>query len=121
MADQSPDENRPDGDSIAALFSRLIDDAERFVRAEVRLYRAQFLGRVDAAKFAIAMGAASLLIAQATIVASLVGLVLILRRYIGSGWATVVVVVGALVLAAILGKLALIGLRKATEIEDDTK
>ena len=109
MADQTPDQN-----SIAALVSRLIDDVERFVRAEVRLYRAQLLGRAEAAKFAILMGAASLLIAQATIVAALVGLVLVLRRSIGPGWATL----GALALATILGRLALAGLRKATEIED---
>lgn len=99
--------------SIGALFSRLIGDVERFARAEVRLYRAELLGRLDAVKFALAMGAVALLLAQATVVALLVGLLLILQPYIGAGWATVAVVGGALVLLALLGWFALQGVRKA--------
>jgi uncharacterized membrane protein YqjE len=111
----SPDE------SIAGLFSRLIDDAKGFVRAEIRLYRAELFGRLDTAKMALALGALALLIANATIVAGLVGLVLVLRRYIGSGWSVVAVVGGSLLIAGILGWLALRGFRKATSVGSDPK
>jgi len=107
--------------TIAGLFSQLIEDAKGFVRAEIRLYRAELFGRLDEAKIAVLLGVLSVLIANATIVAGLVGLVLVLRRYIGSGLATVVVVGGALALAAALGWLALRGMRKATAIGSDSK
>jgi hypothetical protein len=104
--------------SIAALFSRLIDDAERFVRAEVRLYRAQALARLTDAKAAILMGGIAFLLVQSAIIAMLVGLVLILRRPLGAVGATLVVVVVALAVAALLGRLAFSRIKKMTEIKE---
>ena len=67
MAEQPPEEH---DSSIAALFARLIDDAERFVRAEVRLYRAQFLSRVGEARSAIILVVLALLLAQSAMIAT---------------------------------------------------
>ena len=49
----------PEDDSIGALFARLIDDGERFVRAEVRLYRAQLFSRLHDARAATERRSAS--------------------------------------------------------------
>jgi VIT1/CCC1 family predicted Fe2+/Mn2+ transporter len=115
MAERSPD------DSIAALFSRLIDDAERFVRAEIRLYRAQAFARLGEARSAIVMVVIALLLAQSAFIGVVVGLLLILRGPLGAAWATVVVVCVSLGIAAVLVRLAIGKIRKVTEIKDSAK
>ncbi|OYY72149.1 phage holin family protein [Sphingomonas sp. 28-63-12] len=118
MSDDWPKDEIEKDDSIAALFSRLVDDAERFVRAEVRLYRANLFNSLTEARSAIIMLLASLLLAQSAVIALLVGLVVILRRPLGAVGATAIVVVGALVIAALLGGLAIGKIRRATDIKD---
>jgi hypothetical protein len=108
----------PDDDSIGALISRLIDDAERFVRAEVRLYRAQLFNRIGQARTPILLGAIAFLLAQSAIIATVVGLVLILRRPLGPVGATLVVGVGALLIAGLLLRIAIGRIRKLTAIKD---
>jgi hypothetical protein len=115
MAELPPDD---DSNSIAALFSRLIDDAERFVRAEIRLYRAEFLSRVGEAQTAIILGVVAFLLAQAAMIATVLGLLLILRHPLGEVWATLVVVVVSLGIAALLVRIAIAKVRKITEIKD---
>jgi cell division protein FtsW (lipid II flippase) len=114
MAELPPD----DDNSIAALFSRLIDDAERFVRAEIRLYRAQFLSRVGEARTAIVLAVMALLLAQSAVIATVLGLLLILRRPLGEVWATVIVVVVSLGIAALLIRLAIAKVRRITDFTD---
>ncbi|MES2055753.1 MAG: phage holin family protein [Pseudomonadota bacterium] len=109
----SPDEN-----SISGLFSRLIDDAERFVRAEIRLYRAQLFERIGDAKTAILLGVTAFLLAQSAFIALFVGLVLILARAIGPAWAIVIVIGSGLAVAAVLVKIAIDKIRKVTAIKD---
>src|SRR5882757_6898301 len=111
-------EQPPDDDSIGTLFSRLIDDAERFVRAEIRLYRAQLFHRIGEARTAILLGAAAFLLAQSAIIGMVVGLVLILRQPLGPVGATVVVGGGALIVAAVLARIAIAKIRTITEIKD---
>lgn len=114
---------RQDGsedESIAALLARLIEDAERFVRAELRLYRADLFSRVTDARTAIVMMLAGFLLAQSAVIALLVGLIVILRRPLGAVGATAAVVGTALVLAVVLAKIALGKISKATAIEDRT-
>lgn len=107
-------------DSIVALFTRLIDDAERFVRAELRLYRASLFSRLADARVAIIMLLTSFLIAQSAIIALLVGLVVILRPSLGAVGATATVVGGGVVTAALLAWLAIEKIRKLTNIRDKT-
>ena len=115
MAELPPGE---DSNSIAHLFSRLIDDAERFVRAEIRLYRAQFLSRVGEARIAILLGVIALLLAQSAIIATVLGLLLILRHPLGEVGATIVVVIVSLGIAALLVRIAVTKVQKITAIKD---
>ena len=115
MAERPPDD---DSNSIARLFARLIDDAERFVRAEIRLYRAEFLSRVGEARIAIVLGVVALLLAQSAIIAMVLGLLLILRHPLGEVGATIVVVIVALGIAALLVRIAIAKVQKITEIKD---
>lgn len=114
MADERPTED----ESIPALVSRLIDDGEGFVRAEIKLYRARLFSRLDEARNAIVLVVIALSLVQAVMVAALVGLLIVLRQPLGPGGATAVVVVAGLALAGLLGWLAIGQLRKATEIKD---
>jgi len=114
MAERLPD----DDNSIARLFSRLIDDAERFVRAEIRLYRAEFLSRVGEARVAIVLGVVALLLAQSAIIAMVLGLLLILRHPVGEVWATIIVVIVSLAIAALLIQIAVTKVRRIIEIKD---
>lgn len=112
------EEQPPQQESIPALVSRLIDDGEGFVRAELKLYRARLFSRLDDARNAIVLAVIALSLAQAVIVAALVGLLIILRPVLGPAGATGAVVVGGLALAGLLGWLGWRSLLKATEIKD---
>lgn len=115
MAERLPED---DSNSIAALFSRLIDDAERFVRAEIRLARAQFMSRVGEARTAIILAVVALLLAQSAMIATVLGLLLILRHPLGEVWATILVVLAALAIAALLVHLAIGKVRRIIDIKD---
>jgi hypothetical protein len=110
-------EPQPD-DSITSLVSRLIDDGENFVRAEVKLYRARLFSRLDEARNAILLGIGALVLAQAVLVAALVGLLMTLRWLIGPGWATLIVVGGGVLVTAIMAWSAWLLVKKATTITD---
>ena len=47
------EEPPPQEESITSLVTRLIDDGEEFVRAELKLYRARLFSRLDEARNAI--------------------------------------------------------------------
>jgi hypothetical protein len=100
--DQLPSE------SIGELLSRLVGDARESIRAEVGLYRAQILNWI--ARVA-AFGVITLMLVNAAIIALIVGLLLIAQCNVGPIWATVIVVVGTLICAALFGWLALRQLR----------
>ncbi|THD35130.1 MAG: phage holin family protein [Sphingomonas sp.] len=112
------EEPAPQNESIPALVSRLIDDGEEFVRAELKLYRARLFSRIDEARNAIILAVIALALVQAVIVAALVGLLIVLTRLIGPGGATGIVVVVGLALAGLLAFLAYRLLLKATDIKD---
>jgi hypothetical protein len=115
----SPGNKGPELNGIGHLFSRLIDDAERFVRAEVNLYRAQAFARIGEAKLALLLGATAFLLAQSALIAMLVGLVLIVRSEVHSAaWATAIVVGGALIVAGIMVAIAVAKIKKLTRIGD---
>jgi hypothetical protein len=105
-------------ESFVALFTRLVDDAEHFVRSEIQLYRAQVFARLREGRTAIILIAFAFFLGQAALVALLVGLVATLRRALGPAGATAAVVLGALALAALLASIGVGLLRKATEIKD---
>ncbi len=108
-------------ESIVALFSRLVDDAETFVRAEIRLYRANLFARLTEARTAIIMILTAFLLAQSAIIALLVGLVVILRPILGAVGATASVVIGAITVAGLLAWLAIDKISRVTEINSKTQ
>ena len=101
------EEPPPEQESITSLVTRLIDDGENFVRAELKLYRARLFSRIDEARNAIILAVVALSLVQAVMVAALVGLLIVLRQPLGPGGATAVVVVAGLALAGLLGWLSL--------------
>lgn len=105
----------PEDSSIGKLLSQLVDDGENFVRAEIRLYRAQAIARLAEARAAVAMIAVAAVILLASAIALLVGLIFILAPYIGRVGAVAVVIGLALILAWLLVRMALAKLRKATD------
>lgn len=110
--------DKGNNDSIVGLVTRLIDDVERFVRAEISLYRAQMLERAREAQGAIVMLFVAFVLAQATVFTLLVALVMILRPWIGIYWASGVVIVAALIVTLILVKVAIDKLKTATRVSE---
>lgn len=98
---------------IAALAMQAVDDAKRWARAEVAYGKALVAERGKDAGIGIGLAVAAAGIAQAALAALLVGLVLTLAPQVGTGVATLIVVVGALVVTAILGWLGLSRIRRA--------
>ena len=101
----APQETPPIGD----IFGRLIEDADRVVRTELRLHRARLFDRLAQSRGALAMLIVGGVIGQAALGAMLVGLILTLSPRLGAGIATLVVV-GVTVLIA--GLLFWIGARR---------
>lgn len=103
--------------SIGGLLSRLVDDGEKFVRGEIRLYRAQAIARLAEAQTAVVMIAVAGMIALATAIALLVGLIIILIPYLGRIGAVALVIGVSLIIAWILLKTGLGKLRNATDLD----
>ena len=105
-------------DSIPSLVSRLIDDGEQFVRAELKLYRARLFSRLDEVRNAILLGVGAVVLAQAILVSALVGILLMLQPLVGTALATLIMVALGLAITAIMGFLAYRLIKRATEIKD---
>ncbi|MCM8730004.1 phage holin family protein [Hephaestia sp. GCM10023244] len=112
-------ETPPGDESLRTLFRRLIVDARNFLRAEVERRRAQVLRRAVESRYAVIIAASSLLLAQAAVIALMVGLLFVLAARVGFGWATVIVTLGGLIVAGIMARVALTLLRRAISRDDD--
>ncbi|WP_293879937.1 phage holin family protein [Sphingomonas sp.] len=88
----------PSRPSLGALFSRLIEEGEAFIRAEVSLYRAQATRKAFSAGLVVGLVGAAIMLTQALLVAILVGLILILAPRLGMGWAVLSVTVSTVIL-----------------------
>ncbi|HVI98452.1 MAG TPA: phage holin family protein [Sphingomonas sp.] len=105
--------------SLRDLFQRLVSDARAFVRAEIDRRRAQLLrGAVDV-RYAVLAAASSLLLVQAAVIVMMTGLLFILAAHVGFGWATAIVTIGGLAVAAVMARIALELLRRAIGKDDD--
>lgn len=100
-------------ESIPSLVARLVDEGKQFARAEVNFYRARLTPRVAEARNAAILAVVALSLAQALIVAGLVGLILWLARWWGPGGATAAVIGGGLLVVALLAWLAMGQAKKA--------
>jgi hypothetical protein len=106
------DSSRSDA-SVGELVQRLVADSKTWVQAELAVWKAVAASRKNDAILGVALGVGALVIAFAAIGALLVGLILVLRGPLGSGGATAVVVLVALAIAGVLGKMAATRLGRA--------
>lgn len=93
-------------ESIGTLIGRLVEDGKGYARAEIGYYRTLAASKLGEAKGGLILGATALVIALCTVTALLVGLILSLAPLVGPGWATLIVIVAALAVSALLGWLA---------------
>jgi hypothetical protein len=87
--------------SLSALFARLVDEGEAFIRAEVLLYRAQATRKVFSAGLIVGMAGAAIMLSQALIVVVLIGIVMTIAPSVGTGWAVAIVAAVTLVLITV--------------------
>jgi hypothetical protein len=92
--------------SLGALFARLMQEGEAFIRAEVLLYRAQATRKAFSAGLIVALVGGAIMLVQALIVAVLIGIILTIAPLVGMGWAVLIVTAGTLVLIAVCGFVA---------------
>ncbi|TGX56106.1 phage holin family protein [Sphingomonas gei] len=96
----------PETESIGALIGRLVEDGKGYAHAEIGYYRTLALSKLGEAKSGIVLGLVALVIALCTVTALLVGLIFSLATLVGPGWATLIVILAALALSALLGWMA---------------
>lgn len=107
-----------DEDSLGDLFGRASADAKAYARAEIKLIQARATARVRAVQGAVIVGLLAAVLAFATLVALLIGLILVIAGMPGSGWGTLAVALGGFLLSAILGWLAASGLKRGLKTGD---
>ena len=106
MDDLARDE--PEGDeSIPALLSRVLSDAENLARAEIELQKAKVVARIDDARNGILLLLASVATGSVALTALVVGVLMVLTPLIGPGGATAIVVGTLVLVSALLGWLAM--------------
>jgi hypothetical protein len=105
----------PEEEGIGTLFTRLIDEGREFVSAEINVYRAITLNRLRRSQTAVGLAIAAALLAQASITALLLGLVLGLARWLGPIGSGIIVAVTGSLTAGLLLRAALKRFAAATE------
>jgi Putative Actinobacterial Holin-X, holin superfamily III len=96
--------SQPDNEippSFSELFRQLIDDATAYFDAERNVYSVQARISRRAAGWVAAYALGAIVLAQGAMIALVVGLLLTLVPLIGSGWATLVIVVTCSLLAGL--------------------
>jgi hypothetical protein len=105
--------------TINDLLATLVDDTDRFVRAELRLFRAKAVCRVEESRAALGLAIGALALLQAIFAAVLVGAIVALTPTLGAGMATVIVGLVGIVVALILLTMAWSRLKAAFDFGDD--
>jgi len=98
--------------SIGDLVSRLVDDAESFVRAEIKLYRVEAIHKVNVYRSLLALAAFGGLLAFGSVTLLLMAMVFALAPLMGAAWAALLVATVAMLLAAFLVGLVTARIRK---------
>ncbi|KQN70817.1 phage holin family protein [Sphingomonas sp. Leaf62] len=94
-------------EGLGTVVGRVVEDAKAYAKAELTLWKTVASTRGSQASIAAGLAVGAVVIALSAVTALLVGAILSLRPIMGPGWATLLVVVVALVVAAILAKVAL--------------
>lgn len=90
-------------ESVGALVGQLVEDTRGLAKAEIALVKARVGARASAYKSAAIFFAVAGVLALAAVIALLVGLILTLATLTGPGYATAIVVVIVLAIAAVFG------------------
>lgn len=100
-------EDPAEQESLAALLSRVVSDAEQVARAEVELQKAKVVAKIDDARNAILLLVAAIATGSVALMAFVVGTLLVLSQYIGPLGATAIVVGVLAILALLLGSFSM--------------
>ena len=92
-------------ESLVSIVGRLATETKSFATAEVAVYKAKFGETASAYKSAAMFFAVAGVLALAALIALLVGAILTVATLVGPGWATAIVVVAVLAVAAILAMI----------------
>ena len=104
---------------LGTLLGELIRDARAWASAEVDYYKVLVADRLTDVKLAVALGIAAIVLANAALIALLVGLIIALMTLVGPLLATIVVIGVTLAVAALMGRMAMRFMRLATRKESD--
>jgi hypothetical protein len=107
------DERLDDDNSLGALIASALADGRAYAEAEIAYWKTLALTRLVDMRGALVLALGGLLLAQAAAIALVVGLVMMLTPYLGPGLATLIVVIVATGIAALLARIALVRLRRA--------
>lgn len=99
-------------EGLGTVVARVVDDAKAYAQAEMTLWKTVASTRGSQAGIAAGLAVGAVVIALSAVTALLVGAILSLRPVMGPGWATLLVVVVALAVAGLLGKMALTGMKR---------
>ncbi len=88
---------------LPALLAQLGSDARAFAEAEVRWIKAEAGERASHAVPALVLIVSALALGSGALIALLIGLMLVLRPFAGTGGAVALVVAGSITIAALLG------------------
>ncbi|MDD1452717.1 phage holin family protein [Sphingomonas sp. H160509] len=92
-------------ESLVSIVGRLATETKSLATAEVAVYKAKFGETASAYKSAAMFFAVAGVLALAALIALLVGAILTVATLVGPGWATAIVVVTVLAVAAILAMI----------------
>ena len=119
--DERAETQEVDRQSLSDLFIDLADDGRDWFEAEVAVLRAEARRRLLIAAIALGLLALSAALVAGTLVALLVGIVFALSPVIGAGWATALVVLVALSIAAVSAQMGRIQLRRLLRIRSSNE
>ncbi|MBW4329329.1 phage holin family protein [Stakelama sp. CBK3Z-3] len=105
--------HRREAAGLISLARQLIRDARTWVSAEIDFYRALAAERMADAKLAAGFAVGAIILANAALIALLIGAILVLWPYVGAFWATIIIVALTLMVAAWLALSALSHAKRA--------
>ncbi|MEP2989025.1 MAG: phage holin family protein [Parasphingorhabdus sp.] len=105
-------ESRPEEKPLKLQVSDLVEDARTLALAEVEYYKTKLTVNMAATKTVLGLFGVAITMALTAIVALILGLLLIADNYLGPIAATGIVTGAFILIAAILGKMAISRVRK---------
>lgn len=109
----------PDDKSLKLQVSDLVDDVRKLAEAEIEYYRVKLSVNMAATKTVLALFSVAIILGVTTMVALILGILLILSHYWGPVAATALLTGGALLLTTVLMSMAIKRARKLPLDEND--